>query len=183
MDVSGVRFGTSGLRGLATEMTNEVCFAYTLAFLQVVSDASVKRVALAMDLRPSSPAIASACAAAIRHAGMEVDFCGAIPTPALAYHIQQQEIPGIMVTGSHIPFDRNGIKFYGLAGEITKTDELAIKSATVSMPRESLSITLPEIDPAARLTYIARYLDFFEPGCLRACGSDFTNTPAWRAIC
>ncbi len=166
MDASGVRFGTSRLRGLVTGMTNEVCFAYTLAFLQAVSGASVRRVALAMDLRPSSPAIASACAAAIWHAGMEVEFCGAIPTPALGYRAQQQELPGIMVTGSHIPFDRNGIKFYGLAGEITKTDELAIKSATVAMPREGLSITLPEINPAARLAYIARYLDYFEPGCL-----------------
>jgi phosphomannomutase len=166
MGVSGVRFGTSGMRGLATEMTNEVCFAYTLAFLQVVSDAPVSRVALAMDLRPSSPAIASACAAAIQHAGMHVDFCGAIPTPALAYYAQQQEIPGIMVTGSHIPFDRNGIKFYGLAGEITKTDELSIGSAIVSLPQENFSIALPDIDPAGRQMYIARYLDYFQPGCL-----------------
>lgn len=42
------------------------------------------RVALAIDLRPSSPEIAAACAAAIRYAGLKVDYCGAIPTPALA---------------------------------------------------------------------------------------------------
>ena len=167
MGSSGVRFGTSGMRGLASEMTDKVCFAYTLAFLQVVSDTPAGRVALAMDLRPSSPAIASACAAAIRHAGMQADFCGAIPTPALAFFTQQQKIPGIMVTGSHIPFDRNGIKFYRRAGEITKTDELDIGGAKVSLPAKGYSIDLPEINSAARQTYLGRYLDFFPSACLK----------------
>jgi len=139
MDQSGVRFGTSGTRGLVAEMTNEVCFAYTSAFLQSIS-ATTGRVALAMDLRPSSPAIAAACAAAIEYAGLGVDFYGAIPTPALAYHAQKQGLPAIMVTGSHIPFERNGIKFYGTAGEITKADEASISGALVSVPDEGLSI-------------------------------------------
>lgn len=167
MAASGVRFGTSGMRGLVSEMSNEVCFAYTQAFLQVVPDAtSNNRVALAMDLRPSSPTIASACAASIQYAGMQVDFCGTLPTPALAFYAQQQKMPGIMVTGSHIPFDRNGIKFYGLAGEITKTDELDIGKANVSMPEKNISIALPEINSAARQMYIGRYTDYFPPGCL-----------------
>lgn len=167
MSASGVRFGTSGMRGLVTGMTDEVCFAYTLAFLQVVSTASASRVALATDLRPSSPAIASACAAAIEYAGMHADFCGAIPTPALAYYARQQEMPGIMVTGSHIPFDRNGIKFYGLAGEITKDDELNIGNTVVQLPEDGFSKAFPQINPAARQIYIKRYLDYFRPGCLK----------------
>ena len=83
MDASGVRFGTSGARGLVADMNSEVSFAYTTAFLQAIS-AKSGRVALAIDLRPSSPEIASACAAAIEHAGLTVDYCGAITTPALA---------------------------------------------------------------------------------------------------
>jgi phosphomannomutase len=31
-----------------------------------------------------------------------------------------------MVTGSHIPFDRNSLKFYRPDGEISKQDEFAI---------------------------------------------------------
>src|SRR5664280_2527858 len=85
MDSSGVRFGTSGARGLVVDMTSEVCFAYASAFLKAISAVS-GRVALAMDLRPSSSKIAASCAAAIQHAGLSVDFCGAIPTPALAYY-------------------------------------------------------------------------------------------------
>jgi phosphomannomutase len=33
IETSGVRFGTSGARGLVVTMTCEVCFAYTAAFL------------------------------------------------------------------------------------------------------------------------------------------------------
>jgi len=162
MDSSGVRFGTSGARGLVSDMTSEVCFAYTSAFLQAIS-AGPGRVALAMDLRPSSPEIAAACAAAIRHAGLGVDFCGTIPTPALAYYAQTEGVPAIMVTGSHIPFDRNGIKFYSIVGEITKTDEANISQAVVAVPAEGLAIKLPEVNRCAYQGYVERYLRFFPP--------------------
>ncbi len=161
MDSSGVRFGTSGARGLVADMTNSVCFAYTSAFLQVIAAPAGSRVALGIDLRPSSPEIAAACAAAIRHAGLEVDYCGPLPTPALAYYAQEQGIPALMVTGSHIPFDRNGIKFYRATGEITKADEAGIAAVDVQLPEQGLSTTLPAVNPAVRRMYLARYLDFF----------------------
>ena len=43
-----------------------------------------------------------------------------------------------MVTGSHIPDDRNGLKFYSREGEITKADETAI--------REGLGKTSPSAE-------------------------------------
>ena len=48
----------------------------------------------------------------------------------------QNNIPSIMVTGSHIPDDRNGIKFNHPKGEILKADELGIKSQQVSINEE-----------------------------------------------
>ncbi len=164
MQTSGVQFGTSGARGLVTSLTEEVSFAYTLAFLQAIGVKKGECVALAIDLRPSSPTIAASIAAAIQHAGMRVDFCGAIATPALAFYAQQQGIAGLVVTGSHIPFDRNGIKFYSATGEITKQDEANISQAEVILPENGLSIALPEINLAARALYINRYLDYFPAG-------------------
>ena len=38
MESSGVKFGTSGARGLVTAMTDEVCYTYTLAFLQYLEN-------------------------------------------------------------------------------------------------------------------------------------------------
>ncbi len=163
---SNVRFGTSGARGLVVDMTEDVCFAYTLAFLETIHIEPLSSVALAIDLRPSSPRIASVCAAAIEYAGFTVDFCGDIPTPALAFYAQQQGIPAMMITGSHIPFDRNGIKFYGLSGEITKDDEVNISQAVIRLPQVIHTIVLADVHMAARQMYINRYLDYFDPQCL-----------------
>lgn len=164
MDTSGVRFGTSGVRGPVAAMSPELCCAYTLAFLQGMPVMAGGRVVMAVDLRPSSPQIAGACAAAIRHCGLELDFCGAIPTPALACYAQSQGMPALMITGSHIPFDRNGIKFYGPAGEVTKAEEAAISRATIVLPKPIPLVTLPEPNPAAAQLYLDRYLNFFPPG-------------------
>lgn len=136
MRSSGVAFGTSGARGLATAMTDQVCHGYTTGFLKCLTNAGAwtagRRVALAGDLRPSTPRILVACAQAIRDLGGEPVFCGFVPTPALALWAFSENIPAIMVTGSHIPDDRNGIKFYRPDGEILKDDEPAIARQAVT---------------------------------------------------
>lgn len=165
--VSGISFGTSGARGLVVDMTDEVCTAYILAFLTVMRrQFSFDRVALGMDLRPSSPRITAACAAAIRGAGFEVRFFGALPTPALALHALADGIPAVMVSGSHIPHDRNGLKFYRPDGEISKGDELAILAADAPMESVAVAEGLPAPDRSALDAYARRYLDFFQPGLL-----------------
>lgn len=158
---SGTNFGTSGVRGLETLLTDELCGAYTEAFLAIFENSAFKRVALGMDLRPSSPRIAAACAEAILKCGFEVDFCGTLPTPALAFYAQEEKIPAIMVTGSHIPFDRNGIKFYRPDGEITKADELAIIHSQITVSLINSTNSLPEINQKAISAYVERYTYFF----------------------
>ncbi|SFP04359.1 phosphomannomutase [Mesorhizobium sp. NFR06] len=64
--------------------------------------------------------------AAVAAAGFQPVDCGPIPTPALAFYARQHGAAALMVTGSHIPADRNGIKFYAPKGEIDKADEAAI---------------------------------------------------------
>ncbi len=84
-----------------------------------------------------------------------------LPTPALAFAAQELGIPAIMVTGSHIPFDRNGLKFYHPKGQITKADEARILAAP--LPRIALENVsgLPEADKRIADVYIRRYLDVF----------------------
>ncbi|WP_372872332.1 phosphomannomutase [Shewanella sp.] len=158
ISTSGIAFGTSGARGLVTDFTPEVCAAFTLAFISSIE--RTQRLALAIDNRPSSPAMAQACIAAAESAGVEVNYYGVIPTPALAYKAQLDGVPAIMITGSHIPFDRNGLKFYTTAGEITKVEELAILQAEIEVPILELS-PLPDVDYAARKAYFERYTQVF----------------------
>jgi len=138
MDESGVKFGTSGARGLVADMTDRVCFAYALAFLRYAAvkpgESAFRRVAVAGDLRPSSPRIVRAVCRAAEELGYVPVDCGTIPSPTAALYGLEEKIPAIMITGSHIPEDRNGIKFNLPSGEILKSDEAVLKQASVAIP-------------------------------------------------
>ena len=169
MASTGINFGTSGLRGLVESMSDEVCYVYVTAFLQeiIAKTGSIGDVILGHDLRPSSPRIAKACAAAIVDAGGHVIYAGALPTPTLAFYAFSKNAPAIVVTGSHIPFDRNGIKFYREDGEISKADEYAIQCADVEVPFELSIRDLPAVDKRVAEVYIRRYVDFFKEDCFK----------------
>ena len=153
---SNIQFGTSGARGLVDDFTPEVCGAFTQAFVeQMQSEYEFSGVVLAIDNRPSSPAIAEACAGVIKQLGLAVYYYGVVPTPALAYQAMQDKMPAIMVTGSHIPFDRNGLKFYRPDGEITKADEAAILGFNVSYIG-AVEHALPAISTLAAERYTQR---------------------------
>ncbi len=164
---SGVTFGTSGARGLVTQFTNNVCAAFTCAFLQSMQQSfKFKLVAVAIDNRPSSPEIAKSCIAAIEQLGYKAVFYGVIPTPALAYTSMQANIPSIMVTGSHIPFDRNGLKFYRPDGEISKADEQEILSVNFEF-KPSCSLPDLQVNTQAGRDYCSRYTRLFDNDFLK----------------
>ncbi|OOE62364.1 phosphomannomutase [Salinivibrio kushneri] len=164
---SGIEFGTSGARGLATDFSNNVCAAFTVAFVASLENKTpIKQVALAIDNRPSSPDMARACAAALLQQGIEPVYYGVVPTPALAYVAMQQGIPAIMITGSHIPFDRNGLKFYRPDGEITKADEKAILEADVAFSSVD-ELPVLSVNETAAKRYIERYISLFSDSVLQ----------------
>lgn len=175
-------FGTSGLRGLVSHMTDLECYINTRGFLEFLeAEGGAKRgetVYLSGDLRESTPRILRAVNQAINDAGFQTVYCGLIPTPAVAYYALEQSAPGVMITGSHIPADRNGIKFYKKTGEVLKEDEAGIKQAVAEvrqrlyeedaevsvfkvdgMLHEVLSLPIETND--ARQAYIQRHTSFF----------------------
>jgi phosphomannomutase len=164
-----LKFGTSGLRGRVVDMTDSEVHVNTLGFLRYLRSrreiAEGGRVALAEDLRESSARIGRAVARAVRDAGLEPVHLGRVPTPALAHYGLSRNLPCIMITGSHIPADRNGVKFYRPAGEVLKSDEpgiLAEVAAARKEPRNVFAEAASEpIDPEGEERYVARYLDLF----------------------
>jgi phosphomannomutase len=54
-----------------------------------------------------------------------------------------------MISCSHISFDRNGIKFYRLCGEVTKVDEQAILNSSAELISLGRSYTSVPIDTEA----------------------------------
>jgi phosphomannomutase len=198
-----LQFGTSGRRGLLLDLTQLEMYINALAELEYLQSLPVREGGImrgddfyfGADLRPSSTSIAmwspprgelaQAIESAIRAAGMRPIYCGALPTPALTAYALARGKGSIMVTGSHIPFDRNGYKTNTSAGELLKCHEQPI-NAHVLVVRKRLYAQagdtspfaangqfkdgpreLPEVNPAATEDYLSRYLDFFGPEALR----------------
>ena len=120
-------FGTSGLRGLISDLTDDLVQSYVAAFLTVCPHGG--QLLVGRDLRASSPDIADMVIDSAVRAGLHAIDCGPVPTPALAGAAMQAGAAAIMVTGSPIPADRNGLKFYTPSGEIAKADEGRIIAA------------------------------------------------------
>jgi phosphomannomutase len=198
-----LKFGTSGRRGEVVHLTQLEVYLNALAELQYLqsmpqSEGGIVRgepFFFAHDLRPSSSGyvpeqggrgeIAQAIERAVCDAGMQPVNLGRIPTPALACYALHQGKGSIMVTGSHIPFDRNGYKTNSSSGELRKEDELPIQCFAARI-REKLYNESFDSSPfdeqgsfksghcdlspettVGRAHYAKRYLEFFAGRTLR----------------
>jgi phosphomannomutase len=195
-------FGTSGRRGLLKDLTQLEVFICALAELDYlqslpVAEGGITRgdvIYFASDLRPSSVGLtagspvrgelAQVIEVAIRSAGMVPVYLGHIPTPALTAYAVSRGRGSMMVTGSHIPFDRNGYKTNTAVGELLKHHEPPIAERVVSVRQrlyaeaadDSLFASngqlkaghtaLPVADASAEEAYLSRYLDFFGAAAL-----------------
>jgi len=192
-----LQFGTSGRRGEVVHLTQLEVYINALAELEYLQTLPPGRGGIvrgdefyfAYDLRPSSTRfvpeqqgrgeIAQAIVRAIRDAGMEPVNLGAIPTPALACYAFARGRGSMMITGSHIPFERNGYKTNTAVGELGKQDEAPIndrvEQVRARLYREPFSQSpfgrdglfksghqdLPPAHGAAREAYLRRYTEFF----------------------
>jgi phosphomannomutase len=163
-------------------MTDLECYINTVGFLRFEAESGELKpggvVYLAGDLRDSTPRISRAVATAVADEGYKVVNCGLIPTPAVSLWGFAHGKPSIMVTGSHIPADRNGIKFVRAHDEVLKEHEAGIKAAVADVrarlygekAAESKfgadgmlkeAVELPGAKDDAAENYRKRYLDVF----------------------
>lgn len=165
-----VAFGTSGLRGPAAAFDAACVSAHVSAFLDHVGAAPGATVFVGCDLRASSPAICSDVMAAIRAHGQHARWSGVIPTPAVALAAMAARAPAIVVTGSHVPKDFNGIKFYRPDGELLKSDEAPIVESAARYLEAGTAppagADLPAPDPDVAAAYLARYARSFGSAAL-----------------
>lgn len=198
-----LKFGTSGRRGLVADLSQLEIYINVLGELRYLQTLAKElggirvgdRFYVGTDLRPSSTRfveeqggrgeLAQAVLQAVADVGMNPIFLGAIPTPALTFHALERQCASIMVTGSHIPFDRNGYKTNTAIGELLKEHESPI-AASVRKAREEVYNTpfatskfdqtgqfkqghraLPPVTEPAEKEYISRYTRFFQRTGLR----------------
>jgi len=115
-------FRTYDIRGVVGEtLTPEIVEKIGLAFGSEMSDRQQSDVIVGRDNRPSSMPFSEALMAGVRATGLNTIDIGEVATP-IVYHasVTSNNTPAIMITGSHLPPDRNGFKmtqgltpFYG----------------------------------------------------------------------
>lgn len=124
----------SDVRGVANELLgSEVTLSaervrkILAAFTRDVSttDGTPVRISIGRDSRVSGPALEEAAAAGVRDAGGEAILFGLATTPAMFMSTVLGENPynaAVMLTASHLPCDRNGIKFFTPRGSASAND-------------------------------------------------------------
>lgn len=116
-------FGTDGVRGVANkELTAQLAMDLSIAAARVLGEAGAfhgnrLRAIVGRDTRISGEFLSAAVAAGLASAGVDVVDVGVVPTPGLAFLVNDQDSDlGVMLSASHNPMPDNGIKFFQRGG-------------------------------------------------------------------
>ncbi len=116
----GRLFGTDGARGIANkELTCELAMNIGRAAAYVLTEKTTEKpkVLIGKDTRVSSNMLEMALAAGLCSVGADVVLVGFVPTPAIAFLVNDREADaGIMISASHNPCEYNGIKIFDSNG-------------------------------------------------------------------
>ena len=137
MDLSKLQNG-SDIRGVAVEgvegenvnLTEQIARQIGCAYVSWLEKKSGNlacslKIGVGRDSRVSGPALADALIEGMVSAGATVVDCGMATTPAMFMSIVFEETyydGAAMITASHLPFNRNGIKFFDPEGGLEHDD-------------------------------------------------------------
>ncbi|MDY3279136.1 MAG: phosphomannomutase/phosphoglucomutase, partial [Eubacteriales bacterium] len=132
-------------------LTNEVALCIGGAFITWLSERTGKHpgaltVAIGRDSRLTGPALLAACAEGMARTGAQVWDYGMCTTPAMYMSLLTEGFKAdasIMVTASHHPYYRNGLKFFLPEGGVSATDismilSIAANTAPVDGPHPAV---------------------------------------------
>lgn len=131
-DIRGVAL--EGIEGQPVNLTDEKVYVLAKAFALWLSDKLGKSpekltVAVGTDSRLSGPVLRAAAIKGLAEIGVNVADCSMASTPAMFMTtvIEGFEYDGsVMLTASHLPFNRNGMKFFTKDGGLEKADITAV---------------------------------------------------------
>jgi len=127
-DVRGVAI--DGVEGESVNLTPQICKQIGCAFVSWLEKKSgipayELRIGVGRDSRVSGPDLAKGVIEGMLSAGATVVDCGMATTPAMFMSIVFPETSfngSAMITASHLPFNRNGIKFFDADGGLEHDD-------------------------------------------------------------
>ena len=170
-DIRGVAIAVEG--GKPVDLTEEAVRAIGGAFaawLKQHAGAHAKRVSIGRDSRLSGEQLAAWLADGLSAAGMEVTDFGLCTTPAMFMSTVMEGWAfdgAVMITASHLPFERNGFKFFTAKGGLEKQDiaEILAMAGACSFPAGSAA-------PAARADFLPAYAEMLREKIRSATGME-----------
>lgn len=178
MDLKQLKSGTdvrgTALGGYGSEvnLTKEAVHAIVDAFgFWLQGRVSGKTVAVGCDSRLSSPAIKSIAANSLSDAGYTVLDCGLCSTPSMFMMTQfasTKASASIMVTASHHPCDKNGLKFFLPSGglEGSQIEEI------LALASRGEKLNAQQKGEIKKGDYMAHYCEFLTGLVQRECGEE-----------
>ena len=147
-DIRGVAL--EGIEGQHINLTEQACRDIGRGFalwLQAKTGKSSLRVAVGRDSRLSGPTLCNWICEAMVQQGLQVTDFGMASTPAMFMSTVTEGYlfdGSVMITASHLPFNRNGFKFFTAEGGLEKADikqilEYAEGDTVTGLPVGSLS--------------------------------------------
>ncbi len=141
-DIRGVAL--EGVPGQAVNLTPTIAGRLACAFAhwlsrRMGSPLEELVVAVGRDSRLSGPDLMQGVVQGLLGCGLTVQDCGMASTPAM---FMATQLPGhmahgsIMITASHLPFNRNGMKFFTPEGGVEKADITEIIALAEQLPQE-----------------------------------------------
>ena len=127
-DIRGIAL--PGVPGENVNLTPEAAGRIAVGFLKWLCDKTGKQteditISIGRDPRLSGPAIAEAFAEGVARCGVRLLDCGIASTPAMFMSTLFKETDAdgaVMITASHLPWNRNGLKFFSKDGGLDKAD-------------------------------------------------------------
>lgn len=141
-DIRGVAL--PGIPGEDVNLDAEAAAKIGAAFASWLEkkSAGTIRVAVGRDPRLSGADLAATLTAGLESAGASVVDCGLASTPAMFMSTQFDDFKctgAVMITASHLPFNRNGFKFFTAEGGLNKEDIKEILTIASSIAETSQS--------------------------------------------
>ncbi|MBQ7123650.1 MAG: phosphoglucosamine mutase [Oscillospiraceae bacterium] len=156
-------FGTDGVRGIANKKLDvELALAISRAAGIIIKTESENKpkVIVGRDTRLSGTMLEAAVAAGLSSVGCDVELLGVVPTPAVAYLVNELGVDGgVMITASHNPYEYNGIKYFGSTGfKLTDEQEERIERIVLD---GSEPIELAETGDIGRVTQNYEAVEYY----------------------
>ena len=164
-DIRGVAL--EGVEGEAVNLTSEIIEKIGVAFTewlgkQFPASKKTLKIGVGMDSRLSGPELKTAVCKSMLAADSKVYDCGLASTPAMFMSTIFDEFNfdgAIMLTASHLPFNRNGLKFFTKKGGLEKADISAILEIAKDTEIEEDGITGEIQDAELMPVYANRFVE------------------------